>query len=210
VVAGTKQTPEALLIDLDGVVRTFDPVFATSVEQQYGLPEGSLAASAFASTRIRPALVGDESHENWLESVALDLAELAGGVDRARAAVDQWNANRGMVNTAVLDFVRELRGEGVAVGLATNSTDRLDADLDRLGLITEFDAVINSSVVRVHKPTAEFFRLACAAVGVAPSRCLHVDDDDRNVRGARAAGLSAYRFTSVADLPYVAAALRRS
>jgi putative hydrolase of the HAD superfamily len=209
VATSTKVTPEALLLDLDGVVRIFDPTVAAAVEQQYGLPEGSLAASAFASTRIRPALVGDESHGNWLESVALDLGELAGGVERARAAVDQWNANRGTVNTEVLDFVREVRAEGVPVGLATNSTGRLDADLDRLGLTTEFDAVINSSVVRAHKPTAEFFRLACVAVGVAPSRCLHVDDDDRNVRGARAAGLSAYRFTSVADLPYVAAALRR-
>ena len=40
-----------------------------------------------------------------------------------------------------------------------------------------------------------------------PERCLFVDDQERNVRGARAAGLSAYRWNGPADLPYLRAAL---
>jgi putative hydrolase of the HAD superfamily len=207
---GTKATPEALLIDLDGVVRVFDPDVAGSVEEDFGLPGGALLASAMAVTRLRPAILGEDSHEAWLESVSLDLAGPAGGVDRAQAAVARWSAHRGDVVAELLDFVRRLREQGVPVGLATNSTDRLDADLTLLGLTGEFDVVINSSVIKAHKPTGEFFRLACAALGVAPSRCLFVDDEERNVRGARAAGLSAYRFTSPADLPYLAAALVRT
>jgi putative hydrolase of the HAD superfamily len=109
----------------------------------------------------------------------------------------------------VLDFVRQLRADGVPVGLATNATSLLDADLDSLGITDEFDAVINSSAIHAHKPTGEFFTAACAAVGKAPSRCLFVDDEDRHVRGARAAGLSAHRWTGPADLPYLRAALTR-
>jgi putative hydrolase of the HAD superfamily len=189
------------------VVRVFDPSVAGSIEQRYGLSAGDLIGSAMSVVRLRPAILGDESHEAWLESIAMDLADRAGGLDRAQDAVREWAAYRGQVVIEVLDVIRQLRARGVPVGLVTNSTTRLDADLAELGLVGQFDAVVNSSAIGAHKPTGGFFRAACAAVGVAPSRCLFVDDDDRCVRGARAAGLSAFRFTSTADLAYLQAAL---
>ena len=57
----------------------------------------------------------------------------------------------------MLTFVREVRAAGLPVGLATNATDRLDADLARLGLVGEVDVVVNSSAIGVHKPAPEFF-----------------------------------------------------
>jgi putative hydrolase of the HAD superfamily len=107
----------------------------------------------------------------------------------------------------VLALVREVRAGGIPVGLATNATDALDADLADLGLLDEFDVVVNSSVLGAHKPTKEYFVEACRAVGAAPARTLFVDDDDRSVGGARAAGLSAYRWDGPAGLPYLRAAL---
>ena len=207
---GTRAAPQALLIDLDGVVRVFDRGVAQSVEREFGLPDGALQESASSWARLRHAIVGDESHQSWLDSIVLDLADAAGGTDRARAAVDQWRAYRGDVVPEVLDFVREVRARGVPVALAANATSQLDADLDKLSLTGEFDAVVNSSAIRAHKPTAAFFAAACAAVGAAPPRCLFVDDEDRHVRGARAAGLSAYRWTGPADLQYLRAALTSS
>jgi putative hydrolase of the HAD superfamily len=207
---GTRAAPQALLIDLDGVVRVFDRGVAQSVEREFGLPDGALQESASSWARLRPAILGDESHQSWLDSIVLDLADAAGGMDRARAAVDQWRAYRGDVVPEVLDFVREMRARGVPVGLAANATSQLDADLDKLSLIGEFDAVVNSSAIRAHMPTVGFFTAACAAVGAAPSRCLFVDDEDRHVRGARAVGLSAYRWAGPADLQYLRAALTSS
>ena len=219
---GTRAAPQALLIDLDGVVRVFDRGVAQSVEREFGLPDGALQESASSWARLRHAIVGDESHQSWLDSIVLDLADAAGGTlavldtksgkvwALARAAVDQWRAYRGDVVPEVLDFVREVRARGVPVALAANATSQLDADLDKLSLTGEFDAVVNSSAIRAHKPTAAFFAAACAAVGAAPPRCLFVDDEDRHVRGARAAGLSAYRWTGPADLQYLRAALTSS
>ena len=40
----------------------------------------------------------------------------------------------------------------------------------------------------MHKPAPEYFRPACEALGDQPERVLFVDDDDRVIRGARAAG----------------------
>lgn len=57
------------------------------------------------------------------------------------------------------------------------------------------------------KPTREYFAAACAALATAADRCLFVDERDWNIRGARAAGLSAYRWNGPDDLPYLRATL---
>jgi len=104
-------------------------------------------------------------------------------------------------------LVVDVRAAGVPVGLATNGTDRLDADLAEFGIADLFDAIVNASAVGVAKPHPEFFAIACRALGVPPAECLFVDDSARFVAGARAAGLLAYRYTGVDDLRYVRAAL---
>lgn len=202
-----RQSATALLIDLDGVLRHWDPAVVAGVERRYGLPPGALHDTAMRWSRLQPVLVGQVSHADWLAGVADALAGPAGGADRARAAVAEWQTYRGEVDADVLTFVREVRAAGLPVGLATNATDLLDADLAALGLIGEVDRVLNSSVLGVHKPTKEYFQVACQAMGTPPDRLLFVDDDDRSVRGARVAGLSAYRWNGPRDLPYLRAAL---
>jgi putative hydrolase of the HAD superfamily len=190
-----RKRPEALLLDFDGVLRVWDPARTTAVEEKYGLPPGALMETAFAWPRLRAALVGEVTDAEWMAGVAAALD--------APDAVAEWQRYRGAVDREVLALVREVRAAGRPVALATNATDRLPADLVALGLVGEFDAVVNSSEVGTPKPTREFFTAACAAVGRPPDRCLLVDDDDRQVRGARVAGLSGYRWTGVEHLGYL-------
>ncbi|MFE9189156.1 HAD family hydrolase [Micromonospora sp. NPDC007208] len=202
-----RERATALLLDLDGVLRRFDPAVAAEVEREYGLADGVLLEIAMQWGRLQPVLTGRLSHAEWVSSVADALAEPAGGPDRARAAVEQWQRYRGEVDTEVLDFVREVRAAGIRVGLATNATDLLDADLTALGLVGELDVVVNSSTLGVHKPAPEYFQVACQALATPPARVLFVDDEDWAVRGARSAGLSAHRWGGHADLRYLRAAL---
>jgi putative hydrolase of the HAD superfamily len=202
-----REKATALLVDLDGVLRQWDPAVNAAVEQEFGLPAGALLETAMRWSLLQPAVTGQVSHLDWMAGVADALAEAAGSRERALAAVDQWQAYRGEVNQEVLGFVREVRGNGIRVGLATNATDRLDTDLAQLGLVGEVDLVLNSSVLGVHKPAKEYFQAACQALETPPARVLFVDDDDRVIRGARAAGLSAHRWTAPTDLPYLHAAL---
>ena len=201
--------PTALLIDLDGVLRRFDAEFAAGVERRYGLPAGALFDTAMRWSLLQPAVSGQVNHTEWMDNVVEALAEAAGGRENARAAVDEWQTDRGEIDGEVLAFIREVRSAGVRVGLATNATDRLDADLAALGVADDVDLVLNSSVLGVHKPVKDYFRQACLAVGAPPERVLFVDDSDRAVRGARAAGLSAHRWTGPGDLPYLRAVLVR-
>jgi putative hydrolase of the HAD superfamily len=191
--------PTALLVDLDGVLRRWDPGVPERIEAAHGLPVGALEKTAMDWARLKPAITGEVTHAAWMAGVAEALG--------APEAVAEWQRYRGEVDPDVLAFVRAARAAGVPVGIATNATDHLDADLEALGLTGEVDAVVNSSVVGAHKPTREFFTAACLALHTPPDRVLLVDDSDRFVRGARVVGLPAYRWTGPADLPYLRAAL---
>ncbi|AXO33686.1 hypothetical protein MicB006_1391 [Micromonospora sp. B006] len=193
-------------MDFDGVLRRWDPAVAAGVEREYGLTEGVLGEIAMSWGLLQPVLTGQVSHAQWMVSVA-DALTPAVGADRARAAVQEWQSYRGEVDPDVLAFIREVRAGGIRVGLGTNATDLLDADLAALGLTEELDVIVNSSVVGVHKPAKEYFQAACEALGTPPARVLFVDDEDRAVAGARVAGLSAHRWSGPADLRYLRAAL---
>lgn len=204
-----RERPTALLVDFDGVLRQWDPAVIEGIERRHAVPTGALLATAMEWSRMKPAITGQISHAEWMAATVRALTGQIGDAERARSAVAEWQAYRGSVNADLLGFIRELRGAGVRVGLATNSTDLLDADLAQLDLVGEVDAVVNSSVLGVHKPAREYFHEACRAVGALPRQVLLIDDDDRVVNGARAAGLSAYRWNGPHDLTYLRAALAR-
>jgi putative hydrolase of the HAD superfamily len=199
-----RQPAQALLIDLDGVLRRWDPAVGKAVEESYDLPAGTLLTTAMTWDLLRPAVAGELTDAQWMAAVA---ARLPRPDSDAADAVAKWQAHRGSVDPDVLAFIRQVRAAGRPVGLATNATDLLRRDLEALGLAGEFDAVISSWELKIHKPAPEFFAAACAELGVEPPWVLFVDDDDRVVRGARAAKLPAFRWTGAADLSYLGRAL---
>jgi putative hydrolase of the HAD superfamily len=195
----------ALLIDFDGVLRRWDPAPMIAVELKYGLKPAALLETAMEWDIYRPAMAGELTHEEWMRVVA---SRLPLSPADAASAVAEWQVYRGEIDPEALSFVREVRAAGRKVGLATNATDLLPADLELLGLTGEIDVVINSWDLKVHKPAPEYFVRACELIGEQPKHVLFVDDDDRAVRGARAAGLSAYRWAGPEHLPYLRKALQ--
>ena len=197
-----RQPAKALLIDLDGVLRRWESPEA--VEQKYGLEPGILLSTAMSWDIYRPTVAGEISDADWMTLIAqrLPLPEAD-----AAAAVAEWQTHRGYVDDEVLAFVREVRAAGRPVGLATNATDRLPADLEALGLAGEVDVVLSSWEMKIHKPAPDYFVRACVALGFEPPWVLFIDDDDRAVRGARAGRLLAYRWTERRDFSYLKAAL---
>ncbi|MBG0562043.1 HAD family hydrolase [Actinoplanes aureus] len=190
----------ALLIDLDGVLRRWDPAPIIAAEVKYGLKPASLLETAMSWDIYRPAMAGEITDAEWMRLVADRLPLPA---EEAAAAVAEWQAYRGEVDPEALAFVREVRAAGRPVAIATNATDRLRGDLDTLGLTGEVDLVISSWELKAHKPAPEFFEKACLSIGHLPKHVLIVDDDDRVIRGARAAKLVGYRWTGPEHLPYL-------
>ncbi|GIH04460.1 hypothetical protein Rhe02_25270 [Rhizocola hellebori] len=191
--------PRALLIDFNGVVQGYDRPY--EVEPRYGLEAGAFFTAGMEHSRYVPAVTGQWTRAQWLDSIA----EATGA---PREALTEWDSYRGFIDDEVLAFVREVRSSGKPVGLASNATDDFRADLTLFGLEHEFDAVLSSAEIGVYKPMREFFAAACEALSVPARECFFVDDSDRNVMGARAAGLAATRWTDRSVLPYLRAVMQ--
>jgi len=194
---------QALLTDLDGVIRRWDPAIEQRAEQATGLPAGALRQAAFAPDLLHGAITGQITDELWRTQVAERLQTLFPTVDAAQA-VALWSASAGAVDGAVLELVRACR-QKVPVILVTNATSRLPQDLQRLGLSEEFDHIINSSVVGYCKPHPAIFQTALATVGVAAPDAVFVDDGAGNVAAASQLGLIGHFYQ---DLDGLKAALR--
>jgi putative hydrolase of the HAD superfamily len=204
---GPRPQSDALLVDFEGVVYRYDPAPGAAAEERHGLPPGTVRDIGGQWGRLRQALAGESSRAEWLDGIAHAVADRVGGLEPARTLVAEVQEHHGEIVPEVLAFVDEVRAAGRRVGLAANAMDDFDEVVARYGLADRFDVIVNSSKVGVHKPAKEFFVAACLAMEKPPNRCLFVDDDDRDVRAARVAGLSAYRYNGPEDFPYLRAAL---
>jgi len=87
-----------------------------------------------------------------------------------------------------VDALAELRERGVRVAVASSSPrERLDRTLARVGL--SFAVTIAGDEVEHGKPAPDMFLLAAERLGVAPARCVAVEDSPPGVAAGRAAGM---------------------
>ena len=186
------------MIDLDGVVRRWDGENDRRAEREGGLPEGAIRRAAFAPELLVPAIRGEVSDEQWRDQVVTRLAQAHPFAD-TRLAMRIWSAASGAVDPDVISVVRACRRRSKVV-LVSNATTRLPADLDRLGIATEFDAVVNSSSVGSIKPQPEIYRSALRAAGAMPEEAVMVDDVAENVDAAIALGMTGHVFRDATGL----------
>ncbi|MFB4281485.1 MULTISPECIES: HAD family hydrolase [unclassified Nonomuraea] len=186
---------DAVLTDLDGVLRHFDHAAQADIEARYGLP---LMKTAFDPELITPPTLGQVSEAQWAESIAVAL----GGDERARQAVDEFIRIRFWVDEEVRALLARVQ-EHVPVIIVTNAMDTLEEHLDLLGLTYFADDVVSSARVGVAKPDPRIYRIAAERAGAAPERCLFVDDRLPNVEAARVLGMTGVHYRTLADLTAV-------
>ena len=90
----------------------------------------------------------------------------------------------------VLPALEALRGRGLRIVVVSNANGTLRAHLDRIGMTSRFDLVLDSADEGVEKPDPRFFEIALAKGGASRDTTIHVGDLYHvDVMGARAAGL---------------------
>jgi putative hydrolase of the HAD superfamily len=87
----------------------------------------------------------------------------------------------------MIAFVRTARGEGVRIGMISN-TWGLEGASDSLADL--FDARVLSAREGLRKPGPEIYLLAADRLGMEPGGCVFVDDLPANVEGARSVGMA--------------------
>lgn len=178
-----------VLLDLDGVVRHFDPGHVAEVERRHELPAGSLTTTAFEPRLLERVITGGIRRSQWVE-------EVGRRVDN-RIAAAEWMAETATVDAAMVAEVDALRSAGVVVAVLTNGTDTIPAEMEQLGLDTHFDAIFNSAEIGFAKPDRRAFEIVCSQLRVEPSSVFFTDDSASKLGGALDIGMTARRFEGV-------------
>jgi beta-phosphoglucomutase len=91
----------------------------------------------------------------------------------------------------VVPLIARLHELGLKLAVAS-SAERLwiDTTLKSLGLAGEFSTIVSANDVEHGKPDPSIYRLAAERLGVAPARCLAIEDSPSGVISAKAAGMT--------------------
>jgi len=182
-------TIKAVFFDFGGVLGHWDRDYVGAFEAEYGLPEGGMLKALYGTAGWKEVEIGRLAVDDWLARVELALGEAASKpVPTAHSVWKRlWNA----MDHDVISFARQLRSTH-KVGVLSNTTLMLEEQvLIPNGIHDMWDVIINSARVGIAKPDSGIYHAAADAVGLAPEQCVHIDDLESNVRGAKAAGFKA-------------------
>ena len=179
----------AVVFDLDGVLRHFDPAHVADIERRHGLTAGSIHQTAFADALLSDVITGVITRGEWMLRVGTQLGS-------AQAAVE-WAAHPSTADEAVLALSDELRASGIRTAILTNGTDTIDAELRDLGIDARVDAVFNSAVIGFAKPDTRAFQHVLDELALAPHEVFFTDDSAGKLVGADALGIRTHHFTGI-------------
>jgi putative hydrolase of the HAD superfamily len=179
-------TVRAVFFDFGGVVARLDREMLARFERRHDLPPGSFLKALYTIPEWSALEVGEGSEDIWMEAAKRKLDEIAGRVlpEIGEERATMWRT----LDEDVVGLARRLAVR-YGVGVLSNATPRLECELNdyhKLGGV--FKVIVNSSRVGMAKPDVRIYQLAAERMGVEPSACVHIDDLEHNVEGARQAG----------------------
>ena len=139
---------------------------------------------------------GRMTEHDFLAAIAAQLREDLGRDVEMRTFPDRYFAHL-QRNEPMIAFLRELHDAGYRLAILTNNVREWDARWRAMLPVAElFDVVVDSAFVGMRKPDPAIYRLTCDRLGVAPERCLFVDDVAVNCDAAGELGMTAVLFRS--------------
>jgi putative hydrolase of the HAD superfamily len=193
---------DAVLLDLyDTIARTHWGQLSERITAELGIEKPDLFR-AYELTRAARGVGTYGSVEGDMtaivEAVGVDpdpgLIQRLLGLERefSMTGVELWEDS--------LPVVRTLRARGTKTALISNCSHSTRPIVDRLGIAEEFDEILLSFEVGMHKPDAGIYREALRRLGdVAPERAVFVDDQPVYCDGAAALGIQTFLIDRSGD-----------
>lgn len=193
----------ALVLDFGGVIsRT---MFETHdlTEMAIGLPAASLTwrgpfpphddalwhdmQSGKISERdywmIRTRETGARIGKNWTKME--DFVRAARGADPGAIIRPEFNAT-----------LTKVRAANLKLAILSNELDLFyGADFrSKLPFLKHFDVIVDATYTNILKPDPRAYLSVCEQLSVAPQHCVFVDDQTKNIIGAKAVGMLTVHF----------------
>ena len=137
----------------------------------------------------------------WEEAEALLIAEHPDHAENIRNFRRHWHEMSPHAYDDSVDLMNRLIDAGHDVTMLTNwASDTFAETRGRFPFLDKPRGVTVSGLVGLIKPQREIYDLHASTFGLEPSAALFIDDSQKNVAGARAAGWQALLFTDAATL----------
>jgi putative hydrolase of the HAD superfamily len=170
------------VLDVGGVVI---PTLFESVASR-DLPSGPFSSSGRPDTEYPLVENGQLAERDYWARLAqrrpdLDIGALWRGCSVVRAEVT--------------GLIERIDGRVRLVAFTNDMAHWFGADWEhKFPIMRWFDTILEAAVLGVFKPDPEAFRIAAAALGEDPARCLFVDDLTTNLGGAAEVGMRTELF----------------
>ena len=191
-------TRSGLLVDFGGVLTTnVFGAFAGFCERE-GLDRDVVRHAFREDEDARDALFGLELGTLSEHEFSLRFARALGLDDgRAHTLIEDLWSDLGP-DEEMIEAVAAARAAGIRTALVSNSWGAAlkyePAMMERL-----FDASVISHLERLRKPDPAIYALGAERIGLAPERCVFVDDLPGNLKPARAMGMATVHHVSAAE-----------
>jgi epoxide hydrolase-like predicted phosphatase len=97
----------------------------------------------------------------------------------------------------MLEAIRRIRARGLLTAALTNNwVSGAREDEGTSSLRERFDAFFESARLGLQKPDPRIYQHACADLGIQPSEAVFLDDIGRNLKAARALGMTTVRVVA--------------
>jgi len=182
---------EGIVFDFGGVLWDMRWDIASELAGAHGLPDRALPETLYVSDGWIEVQVGAGDRDRWRADAHAALEALAGRT--LPPLHETWRAGQHPI-VENIDLVRRLRPPYRTAVLSNADSTLPDRLRYGVGIYDLFDDVVCSALVRMAKPDPAIYALSAERLGLAPQRCVFIDDSERNIEAARAAGMHAVHF----------------
>jgi sugar-phosphatase len=178
---------EAVIFDMDGVLIDSEPLWREIEREVFARVGLELTDEQMVETmglRIDEVVEHWHRRHPWDEPPRREIADAV--IDGMVEAVEE----RGALREGAVEAVDRFARLGLRLALASSSPARLiDSVLIKSGLGGRFEVVHSAQGEPLGKPDPAVYLMTAAMLGVAPQRCLAVEDSESGVRSAKGAGM---------------------
>lgn len=177
-----------VVFDMDGVLLDTEPLYKQAMiracadlgyEMDAELHHAQIGVPADATERMLRVAFGEDFPVARYKRMAHDI-------------MVELTAEGVPIKPGVRELLFELRTRGIPAAVATSTARPIAPDrLAHAGIADMFTAVVTRNEVANGKPHPEPFLTAADGIGVAPDKCIALEDSHNGIRAAHAAGMMA-------------------
>ena len=199
----TTSSFRAVFWDFGGVILSSPFDAFLQYEAQKGLPEGFLRKVNATNPDTNAWALLERNEVSPRDFNELFLAEST-TLGHPVPGSDVLQLLAGEIRPAMVQALDTVKAAGYRMACLTNNVVGGDgASRERreavAGIMSRFDAVIESSKVGCRKPETRFYEIACETLQVSPHECVFLDDLGVNLKPAAAMGMHTIKVINPDD-----------